>query len=140
MRMPLATASAVKNSFSFSEPSHQKTWSGSQSFVFSSTHASRAGLAVLQFPKVSVVIVILLPEPKPKRWIFLLKYIHRRHARRFSFRLGSSPFDWTNSGGTGNAISNWKPYESLPINSHVVYTREINHLRRFTRADVGKGG
>src|SRR5882757_6126186 len=98
MRMPLVTASAVKNSFSFSDPSHQKTRFGSQRFVFSSTHASRAGLAVLQFPKVSVVIRIPLPEPKLKRWIFLLKFIHRLQALRFSFRLGSSPCDWTNTG------------------------------------------
>src|SRR5260370_31893988 len=74
MRTPLATASAVKNSFSFSEPSHQKTWSGSQSFVFSSTHASKVWLVVLQFPKGSFVIVLpIRPEPKPNGLTCLLK-------------------------------------------------------------------
>src|SRR5882724_8428102 len=41
---------------------------------------------------------------------------------------------------TSSTISNLKPYESLPTNSHVAYIREINRLRRFKREDVGKGG
>ena len=41
---------------------------------------------------------------------------------------------------TSSAISNLKPFESLPTNSHVVYMREINHLRRLKWEDAGKGG
>src|SRR5262245_29014757 len=73
--MPWSTAWAVRNSFSASEPSHQKIWSGWQSLASSSTHAMMALLLVLHFPKVSFASVIcpILFGPSDNLWQFQFK-------------------------------------------------------------------
>ena len=71
---------------------------------------------------------------------FFIKVYSPQACAAIQFQVGFVTLRLDKQWPTSSAISNLKPFESLPTNSHVVYMREINHLRRLKWEDAGKGG